>query len=82
MDEPAFNYDDEPPDEIIAEVWRARAELYAEFGDDWRARSAAAEKFRVSWDLPPPLTLEDPLHPLNIRRQREAAGTLWKPPCE
>jgi hypothetical protein len=85
MDEPAFQFPEEPPNEIIAEVWRARAELQAEFGNDWEARRAAHRKFCERWNLPlppPPLTLDDPLHPLNVRRAREAAGTLWKPPEE
>jgi hypothetical protein len=82
MDEPTFNYDVEPPDEIMADVWRARAQLWEEFGNDWEASHAAFLKLAKEWNLPPPLTLDDPMHPLNIRKRREAAGTLWKPPEE
>jgi hypothetical protein len=82
MDEPTFNYDVDPPDEIIAELWRARAELWEEFGNDWEALHAACRKSAEENNLPPPITLDDPMHPLNIRRRREAAGTLWKPPEE
>lgn len=82
MDDPTFNYDVEPPDEIMAELWRARAELWEEFGDDWGARNAAYQKYATENNLPPPITLDDPMHPLNIRRAREAAGIFWKPPGE
>ena len=82
MDEPTFNDDIEPPDEIIAELWRAREELRKEFGDDWPAKCAAFCNPDTKSNLPPPITLDDPMHPLNIRRRREAAGTLWKPPAE
>jgi hypothetical protein len=80
MDEPTFNYDVEPPNEIIAEVWKARAEIWEEFGDDWEAQHAAFQKLAKEQNLPPSLTLDDPLHPLNVRRAREAAGIFWKPP--
>lgn len=76
MDEPAFN-DDDTSNEIIAEVRRARAELWAEFGTNWEAMRAAHRH-----DLPPPLTPDDPLHPFNVRRRREAAGIPWRLPEE
>jgi len=77
MDEPTFSHDIEPPDEIIAELWRAREELRQEFGDHWPSR-CMEHADRSKW--PPPVTLDDPMHPLNIRRRRQAAGTDWSPP--
>jgi hypothetical protein len=79
MDEPTLYGDIEPPDEIIAELWRAREELRKEFGDNWPAKCV-----QVADDdsIPRPITLDDPMHPLNIRRRREAAGIFWKPPGE